>query len=89
MLVYLACLSRSFITVFLNNHVIKSENIIYNKNIFCFMAEKMTAVWLILLTIIICTVVPVMMIILTSPEPPNTQMILGLDNIFDVVILHN
>jgi hypothetical protein len=39
------------------------------------MAEKMTAVWLIILTIIVCASVPAVMIWLTSPKP---QMMYGL-----------
>ncbi len=41
------------------------------------MAEKMTAVWLIILTIIVCASVPAVMILLTSH--PKAQMIYGLD----------
>ena len=37
------------------------------------MVEKMTAFWLIILTIITCAAVPVMMVILTAPHP--TQFI--------------
>ena len=33
------------------------------------MVEKMTALWLIILTIITCASVPVFMVILTSPPP--------------------
>lgn len=33
------------------------------------MAQKMTALWLIILTIITCASVPVFMVILTSPHP--------------------
>jgi hypothetical protein len=33
------------------------------------MVEKMTALWLIILTIITCASVPVFMVILTSPHP--------------------
>lgn len=40
------------------------------------MAEKMTAVWLVLLTIIICSVVPVVMIVLTSGPITPTEMLL-------------
>jgi hypothetical protein len=39
------------------------------------MAEKMTAVWLIILTIIVCASVPAVMIWLTGPKP---QMMYGL-----------
>ncbi|MFZ0404337.1 MAG: hypothetical protein WAL79_00815 [Nitrososphaeraceae archaeon] len=42
------------------------------------MAEKMTAVWLIILTIIVCASVPAVMIWLTSPTSPKPQMIYGL-----------
>jgi hypothetical protein len=40
------------------------------------MAEKMTAVWLILLTIIVCAAVPAAMIWLTSQ--PKPEFVLGL-----------
>ncbi len=40
------------------------------------MAEKVTAVWLIILTIIVCSSVPAVMIWLTSS--PKPQMIYGL-----------
>lgn len=40
------------------------------------MAEKMTAVWLIILTIIVCASVPAVMIWLTSS--PKPQLIYGL-----------
>jgi hypothetical protein len=43
------------------------------------MAEKMTAVWLIILTIIVCASVPAVMILLTSQ--PKSQMIYGLDHL--------
>ncbi|MGE3859122.1 MAG: hypothetical protein AB7F53_03970 [Nitrososphaeraceae archaeon] len=33
------------------------------------MVEKMTAFWLILLTIITCASIPVLLVILTSPHP--------------------
>ena len=42
------------------------------------MAEKMTALWLIILTIITCASVPVFMVILTSPHP--TKFILVVDD---------
>ncbi|HEU5461946.1 MAG TPA: hypothetical protein VFU79_06720 [Nitrososphaeraceae archaeon] len=45
------------------------------------MAEKMTALWLILLTMITCISVPVLLVILTSPQP--TQFI----NIIDEKVL--
>jgi hypothetical protein len=38
------------------------------------MVEKMTAFWLIILTIITCASIPVLMVILTSPHP--TQFII-------------
>ncbi len=41
------------------------------------MAEKMTAVWLIILTIIVCASVPAVMILLTSPHP-KAQMSYGI-----------
>jgi hypothetical protein len=41
------------------------------------MAEKMTAVWLILLTIIVCAAVPAAMIWLTSQ--PKPEFIVGLE----------
>jgi hypothetical protein len=37
------------------------------------MAEKMTAFWLIILTMITCGAIPVLLVILTSPSP--TQFI--------------
>jgi hypothetical protein len=40
------------------------------------MAEKMTAVWLILLTIIVCAAVPAAMIWLTSQ--PKHEFVLGI-----------
>jgi hypothetical protein len=40
------------------------------------MAEKMTAVWLILLTIIVCAAVPAAMIWLTSQ--PKPELVLGI-----------
>jgi hypothetical protein len=42
------------------------------------MVEKMTAVWLIILTIIVCASVPAVMIWLTSPKTPKPQMMYGL-----------
>lgn len=43
------------------------------------MAEKMTAVWLIILTIIACAAVPAVMIWLTStPSAPNAHLLLGI-----------
>ncbi len=39
------------------------------------MVEKMTAFWLIILTIITCAAIPVFMVILTSPQA--TQFILA------------
>ena len=44
------------------------------------MAEKMTALWLILLTMITCTAVPVFLVILTAPHP--TQFITVIDEKF-------
>jgi hypothetical protein len=41
------------------------------------MAEKMTAVWLILLTIIVCAAVPAAMIWLTSQ--PKPEFVFGLE----------
>jgi hypothetical protein len=41
------------------------------------MAEKMTALWLILLTMITCAAVPVFLVILTAPHP--TQLITVID----------
>jgi hypothetical protein len=41
------------------------------------MVEKMTAVWLIILTIIVCAAVPAVMIWLTIQ--PKTQLILGFE----------
>ncbi|HET9774226.1 MAG TPA: hypothetical protein VFP25_04495 [Nitrososphaeraceae archaeon] len=43
------------------------------------MVEKMTALWLIILTIITCASVPVFMVILTSPHP--AKFILGTDEL--------
>jgi hypothetical protein len=40
------------------------------------MVEKMTAVWLIILTILVCAAVPSILILLTSTP---SRMILGLD----------
>jgi len=43
------------------------------------MAEKMTAVWLIILTIIACAAVPAVMIWLTTtPSAPKPHLILGI-----------
>jgi hypothetical protein len=44
------------------------------------MAEKMTALWLILLTMITCAAVPVLLVILTAPHP--TQLITVIDEKF-------
>jgi hypothetical protein len=44
------------------------------------MAEKMTALWLILLTMITCISVPVLLVILTAPQP--TQFIIVIDQKF-------
>lgn len=44
------------------------------------MAEKMTALWLILLTMITCAAVPVFLVILTAPHP--TQLITVFDEKF-------
>jgi hypothetical protein len=41
------------------------------------MAQKMTALWLIILTIITCASVPVVMVILTTPHP--TELILTVE----------
>jgi len=41
------------------------------------MVEKMTAFWLIILTIITCAAIPVLMVILTAPQP--TQFIIVID----------
>lgn len=43
------------------------------------MVEKMTALWLIILTIITCASVPVFMVILTSPHP--AKFVLGTDEL--------
>lgn len=43
------------------------------------MVEKMTALWLIILTIITCASVPVFMVILTSPHP--AKFMLGTDEL--------
>jgi hypothetical protein len=43
------------------------------------MAEKMTAVWLIILTIIACATIPAVMIWLTTtPAPSKPHLILGI-----------
>jgi hypothetical protein len=44
------------------------------------MAEKMTALWLILLTMITCAAVPVFLVILTAPHP--TQFLTVIDEKF-------
>ena len=44
------------------------------------MAEKMTALWLILLTMITCAAVPVLLVILTAPHP--TQFLTVIDEKF-------
>ena len=44
------------------------------------MAEKMTALWLILLTMITVISVPVLLVILTAPQP--TQFIIVIDEKF-------
>jgi hypothetical protein len=44
------------------------------------MAQKMTALWLILLTMITCAAVPVFLVILTAPHP--TQLITVIDEKF-------
>ena len=44
------------------------------------MAEKMTALWLILLTMITCAAVPVFLVILTAPHP--NQFITAIDDKF-------
>jgi hypothetical protein len=44
------------------------------------MAEKMTALWLILLTMITCLAVPVFLVILTAPHP--TQFLTVIDEKF-------
>jgi hypothetical protein len=50
---------------------------------FLYMAEKMTALWLIVLTMITCAAVPVFLVILTSPHP--TQFITVIDDkLFDI-----
>jgi len=42
------------------------------------MVEKMTAVWLIILTIIVCASVPALLIWLTTMPPP--KMLVGIDH---------
>lgn len=43
------------------------------------MAEKMTAVWLIILTIVACAAVPAVMIWLTTtPSAPKPHLLLGI-----------
>ena len=45
------------------------------------MAEKMTAVWLIILTIVACAAVPAVMIWLTTtPSAPKPHVLLGIDD---------
>ena len=47
------------------------------------MVEKMTAFWLIILTIITCAAIPVLMVILTAPSPTQFIIVTGekfLDN---------
>ena len=42
------------------------------------MVEKMTAVWLIILTILVCAAVPGVLIWLTTtPSPPPAEMLVG------------
>lgn len=41
------------------------------------MVEKMTAFWLIILTIITCASIPVFMVILTSPQPTQFIIVTG------------
>jgi hypothetical protein len=43
------------------------------------MAEKMTAVVLIILTMIVCAAVPVLMIMLTST--PSAKVLIGMENV--------
>jgi hypothetical protein len=66
----------------------KYQKFIYLEESMKNMVEKMTAVWLIILTIIVCASVPAVMIWLTSPKP---QMIYGLSqeliNIVPIKIL--
>ena len=45
------------------------------------MAEKMTAVWLIILTVLVCSAVPAMMIWLTSMPHSNAKMLIGIQYI--------
>ncbi|AIF84004.1 hypothetical protein NTE_01946 [Candidatus Nitrososphaera evergladensis SR1] len=42
------------------------------------MVEKMTAVWLIVLTIIVCAAVPGMLIYITLPHATTAKMLTGL-----------
>jgi hypothetical protein len=49
------------------------------------MVEKMTAVWLIILTIIVCASVPALLIWLTTyPQP--TKMLIGIEYLSDTLI---
>jgi hypothetical protein len=41
------------------------------------MVEKMTAFWLIILTIITCASIPVFMVILTAPQPTQFIIVTG------------
>jgi hypothetical protein len=51
------------------------------------MAQKMTALWLILLTMITCAAVPVLLVILTAPHP--TQLITVIDEKFSALQPYN
>lgn len=46
------------------------------------MVQKMTAVWLIVLTVLICAIIPVYMIWLTT-IPHETKLLIGLDMLID------
>ncbi|HET8857816.1 MAG TPA: hypothetical protein VFM28_09850 [Nitrososphaeraceae archaeon] len=46
------------------------------------MVEKMTAFWLIILTIITCASIPVLMVILTAPHPTQFIIVTG-ENLID------
>ncbi|MBV9179648.1 MAG: hypothetical protein JO327_03100 [Nitrososphaeraceae archaeon] len=49
------------------------------------MVEKMTAVWLIILTIIVCASVPAVLIWLTT-TPHTPKMLLDVEHLYDIII---
>lgn len=46
------------------------------------MVEKMTAVWLIILTVLVCASVPALLIWLTTSPPP--KLLIGVEHIGDL-----